>query len=26
VRYDYGSIGDEINNTLRASARIQWRF
>jgi hypothetical protein len=26
VRYDYGSIGDEINNTLRASARVQWRF
>lgn len=26
VRYDYGSIGDEINNTLRATARIQWRF
>ena len=26
VRYDYGSIGDEINNTLRVSARVQWRF
>jgi hypothetical protein len=26
VRYDYGSIGDEINNTLRTSVRVQWRF
>ena len=26
VRYDYGSIGDEINNALRASVRLQWRF
>ena len=26
VRYDYGSIGDEINNTLRTSVRLQWRF
>jgi Outer membrane protein beta-barrel domain len=26
VRYDYGSIGDEINNVLRASVRVQWRF
>jgi Outer membrane protein beta-barrel domain len=26
VRYDYGSIGDEINNALRASVRMQWRF
>jgi hypothetical protein len=26
VRYDYGSLGDEINNTLRASVRVQWRF
>ena len=26
VRYDYGSIGDEINNALRASVRAQWRF
>ena len=26
VRYDYGSIGDEINNTLRTSVRMQWRF
>ena len=26
VRYDYGSIGDEINNSLRTSVRMQWRF
>ena len=24
--YDYGSIGDEINNTLRTSVRMHWRF
>jgi opacity protein-like surface antigen len=26
VRYDYGSIGDEINNSLRTSVRMQWSF
>ena len=26
VRYVYGSIGDEINNTLRVSVRTMWRF
>jgi hypothetical protein len=26
VRYDFGSIGDEINNALRGSIRAQWRF
>lgn len=26
VRYDYGSLGDEINNVLRTSARVLWRF
>jgi hypothetical protein len=26
LRYDYGSIGDEINNTLRSSVRAVWRF
>jgi hypothetical protein len=26
VRYDYGSIGDEINNALRTSVRVYWRF
>jgi outer membrane protein with beta-barrel domain len=26
VRYVYGSIGDEINNTLRLSVRTVWRF
>jgi hypothetical protein len=26
VRYDYGSIGDEINNALRTSMRLLWRF
>jgi hypothetical protein len=26
VRYDYGSIGDEINNALRASVRVLFRF
>lgn len=26
VRYDYGSIGDEINNALRTSVRALWRF
>jgi hypothetical protein len=25
LRYDYGSIGDEINNALRPSLRVQWR-
>ena len=26
VRYDYGSIGDEINNMLRTSIRVLWTF
>jgi hypothetical protein len=26
VRFDYGSIGDEINNALRSSVRLLWRF
>lgn len=26
VRFDYGSIGDEINNALRSSVRVMWRF
>jgi hypothetical protein len=26
VRYDYGSIGDEINNSLRTSVRVIYRF
>jgi hypothetical protein len=26
IRYDYGSIGDEINNALRSSVRGIWRF
>jgi hypothetical protein len=26
VRYDYGSIGDEIHNALRTSVRVLWRF
>jgi hypothetical protein len=26
VRYNYGSIGDEINNALWASVRVIWRF
>jgi hypothetical protein len=26
VRYDYGSIGDEINNAFRTSVRMVWRF
>jgi len=26
VRYDYGSIGDEINNVLRTSLRVLWSF
>jgi hypothetical protein len=26
LRYDYGSIGDEINNTLRSSVRFLWSF
>jgi opacity protein-like surface antigen len=26
VRYDYGSIGDEINNALRTSVRTTWSF
>ena len=25
-RYDYGSIGDEINNAFRSSIRVLWRF
>jgi hypothetical protein len=25
IRYDYGSIGDEINNALRMTMRILWR-
>jgi opacity protein-like surface antigen len=25
-RYDYGSIGDEINNSLRSSVRALWSF
>lgn len=26
IRYDYGSLGDEINNTLRSSIKLRWRF
>jgi len=26
LRFDYGSIGDEINNALRSSVRVLWRF
>jgi hypothetical protein len=26
IRYDYGSIGDEINNLWRASTRLWWKF
>ena len=26
LRYDYGSIGDEVNNALRSSIRVLWRF
>jgi hypothetical protein len=26
LRYDYGSIGDEINNSLRMSVRMIWNF
>jgi Outer membrane protein beta-barrel domain len=26
LRYDYGSIGDELNNTLRSSIRVLWHF
>ena len=26
IRYDYGSIGDEINNALRPSVRVHWLF
>lgn len=26
LRYDYGSIGDEINNAWRSSVRVVWRF
>ena len=26
MRYDYGSIGDEINNAWRTSVRMMWRF
>lgn len=26
IRYDYGSVGDEINNTLRSSVKVRWRF
>jgi hypothetical protein len=26
LRYDYGSIGDEINNVVRSSVRVLWRF
>jgi hypothetical protein len=26
VRYDYGSFTDEINNALRATVRLGWRF
>ena len=26
LRYDYGSMGDEINNALRTSIRVLWRF
>ncbi len=26
LRYDYGSIGDELNDALRAGVRLVWRF
>jgi hypothetical protein len=26
LRYDYGSIGDEKENSLRPSVRVIWRF
>lgn len=26
VRYDYGSIGDEINTVLRSGVRVMWRL
>jgi hypothetical protein len=26
LRYDYGSIGDEINNSWRGGVRALWRF
>jgi hypothetical protein len=26
LRYDFGSIGDEINNAWRTGARVLWRF
>ena len=26
LRYDCGSIGDEINGTLRTSVRVLWSF
>jgi len=26
LRFDYGSIGDEINTALRSSVRVLWRF
>jgi hypothetical protein len=26
LRYDYGSIGDEINNALRSTVRVRWLF
>ena len=26
LRYDYGSIGDEIDSALRSSVRVLWRF
>ena len=26
LRYDYGSIGDELNNSWRAGAKVLWRF
>lgn len=26
LRYDYGSIGDELDNVLRTSVRFQWTF
>jgi hypothetical protein len=26
IRFDYGSLGDEINNALRSSVRVHWRF
>jgi hypothetical protein len=26
LRYDYGSIGDELNDALRVGVRLMWRF